>query len=75
MSDFGAHIELGTEQSPNRNGGKLLDLVGVCNLCVGNQLSHCSGRWMWEIEEGRSVVDCILLSRGLVMDRMLVEDM
>ena len=66
--------ELGAEQSSNRNGRKLLDLVGVCNLRVGNQLSQCSGRWPWEIKERRSVVDFILLSRGLVMDRMMVED-
>ena len=33
VGDFNAHIGLRTEQSPNRNGRKLLDLVGVCNLC------------------------------------------
>ena len=45
MGDFNAHIGLGAEQSPNRNGRKLLDLVRVCNLHVGNQLSQCCGRW------------------------------
>ena len=46
----------------------------MCSLRVGNQLSQCSGSWMWEMKERRSVVDYILLSRGLVMDRMMVED-
>ena len=55
------------------NGRKLLDLVGVCNLYEGNQLSQCNGRWMWGNEERRSVVDYISPSRGLVMDRMVVE--
>ena len=44
MGDFNGHIGLGADQSPNRNGRKLLDLVGVCNLPVGNQFSQCSGR-------------------------------
>ena len=43
MGDFNAHIGGGEKQSPNRNEKKLLDLVGVCNLYVGNQLSQCSG--------------------------------
>ena len=32
MGDFNGHIGLGAEQSPNRDGRKLLDLVGMCNL-------------------------------------------
>ena len=40
MGDFNAHIGLGVEQSPNRNTRKLLDLVGVCDLCDRNQLSQ-----------------------------------
>ena len=44
IGDLNSHIGLGVEQSPNRNGRKLLDLVGVCNICVGNQLSQCGGR-------------------------------
>ena len=36
--DFIAHVGLGAEQSPNRNGRKLLDLVRVCDLRVGNKL-------------------------------------
>ena len=43
MGDFNAHIGLGAEQSPSRNGRTFLDLVGMCNLPVGNQLSQCSG--------------------------------
>ena len=38
MGDFNAYIGLGSEQSPNRNGRKLLDLVGVCNLCIGESV-------------------------------------
>ena len=45
MRDFNAHIGLGAEQLPNRNGRKLLDLVGVCNLQVGNPLSQV----LWEV--------------------------
>ena len=66
MGDFNAHIGLGAEQSPNRMVGS----VGLClecvHLCVGDQLSQCSERWMWEMKERRSVVDYILLSKGLV---------
>ena len=50
VGDFNGHIVLVAEQSPNRNGRKLLDLVGMYNLHVGNQLSECSGRWLWEIK-------------------------
>ena len=45
VGDFNLHLGIGAEQSPNRNGRKLLDLVGVWNLSIGNQLSQCSGRW------------------------------
>ena len=45
----------------------------MCNLRVGNQLLQCSGRWTWEMKE-RSVVDYILQSGELVIDRMMVED-
>ena len=44
------------------------------NVRVGNQLFQCSGRWTWEMKERMSVVDYILLSGGLVMDRMMVEE-
>ena len=68
MGDFCVHIGLGAEQS-SRNGRKLLNLVGVCNLRVGNQLPQCNGRWTREMKERRLVVDYILLLRGLVMDK------
>ena len=32
VSDFKSHIELDADQSPSKNGRKLLDLVGECNL-------------------------------------------
>ena len=51
----------------------MLDLVGVCKLCGGNHY-QCSGWWTWKMKERRSFVDYILLSKGLVMDRMKVED-
>ena len=45
VGDFNPNLWIEAEQSPNRNCRKLLDLVGVWNLSVGNQLSQCSGRW------------------------------
>ena len=64
MGDFNVHIELGAEKSPNRNGRKLLDLVGVCNLREEYQLSQCSG----------GVSGRLYPVKGLVVDRMMVED-
>ena len=39
MGDFNAHIGLGEEQSPNRNGQKLLNVVWAYDLRVGNELT------------------------------------
>ena len=65
MGDFNAHIGLGTEQQPNRNGRRLLNLVWDGELIIGNELPQCQGRWTWECEQKRSVIDYILFSRGL----------
>ena len=65
MGDFNAHIGLGTEQQPNRNGRRLLNLVWAGELIIGNELPQCQGRWTWECEQKRSVIDYILFSRGL----------
>ena len=37
-------------------------------------LLQCSGWWTWEMKERKSVIDYISLSRGLVVDRMMVQD-
>ena len=74
MGDFNPHIGLGEEQSPNRNGQKLLNVVWACDLRVGNELPECMGRWTWESGEKRSVVDYILVSREMNVHRMIIED-
>ena len=74
MGDFNAHIGLGEEQSPNKNGQKLLNVVWACDLRVGNELPECKGRWTWESGEKRSVVDYILVSRETNVHRMITED-
>ena len=43
MGDFNAYIGLGEEQSPNRNGQKLVNFVWACDLKVGNELPECTG--------------------------------
>ena len=79
MGDFNVHIELGAEKSPNRNGRKLLYLVGVCNLREEYHLSQCSGGGgggggVDMGEERKEVSGRLYLAvKGLVMDRMMVE--
>ena len=36
--------------------------------------SDSQGRWTWECEQKRSVIDYILFSRGLVVEKMQIED-
>ena len=43
MGDFNAHIGLGIEQQPNRNGQRLLNLVWAGELIIGNELPQCQG--------------------------------
>ena len=74
MGDFNAHIGLGIEQRPNTNGPRLLNLVWACELVIGNELPQCQGRWTWEREQKRSVIDYILFSRVLVVKRVQIED-
>lgn len=69
MGDFNAHIGLGQERVPNRNGQRLLHLVGAANLVIGNLSCVCSGRWTWESRGLRSVVDHFLLSGGLALNQ------
>ena len=57
-----------------RNGQRLVKLVWACDLIVGNELPECRGRWTWECGEKRSVMDYILLSRGVRVQRMVIED-
>jgi len=75
MGDFNAHIGLGDEQHPNRNGQRLLNLVWADGLVIGNELPQCQGRWTWECGQKRSVIDYILLSGGWSVQRMLIEDL
>ena len=44
MGDFNAHIGLGREQKPNRNGNRLLSVVGAENMLIGNKAEVCRGR-------------------------------
>ena len=74
MGDFNAHIGLGMEQQPNKNGWRLLNSVWAGELIIGNELPHCQGRWTWECEKKRSVIDYILFSRGLAVEKMQIED-
>ena len=39
-----------------------------------NELPQCQERWTWECEQKRSVIDYILFSKGLVVERMQIED-
>ena len=74
MGDFNAHIGLGEEQSPNRNGQKLANFVWACDLRVRNELPECTGRWTAECGENKSVVDNVLVPRKVNVHRMVIED-
>ena len=74
MGDFNAHIGLGEEQLPNKNGQKLVNFVWACDLRVGNEHPECTGRWTWECGEKRSVVDYVLVAREVNVHRMVIED-
>ena len=74
MGDFNAHIGLGDEQQPNKNGQRLLNVMWAGGLVIGNELPQCQGRWTWECGQKRSVIDYILFSRGLAVERMQIEN-
>ena len=74
MGDFNAHIGLGSEEAPNRNGHRLLHLVEAARMSIGNLSSVCSGRWTWESRGLRSVVDYFLMAGNVVLKRMEVEE-
>ena len=65
MGDFNAHIGLGEEVTPNRNGRRLLNMTFAANMAIVNELSICEGRWTWESGSKQSVVDYILVPHNL----------
>ena len=47
MGDFIAIIGLGSEDHPNSNGKRLLDLMRLGDFVVGNKLHCCVDWWTW----------------------------
>ena len=43
-------------------------------MLIGNKAEVCRGRWTWEGRGSRSVVDYMLVSRGLFLVEMVIED-
>ena len=48
MGDCDARIGLGAEEHPNSNEMRMLELVRMGDLSIGNQLHCCDGGWTWE---------------------------
>ena len=73
MGDFYARIGLGTEDCPNSNWKRLLDLERFRYFVVENKLQCFVGRWAWESWEKKSLIDYQFVK---VMDviKMVVED-
>ena len=74
IGDFNARIGLGAEEHPNSNGKRMLELVRVGDLSVGNQLQCCDGRWTWESGVRKSVIDYMLFGKVIEVVEMVVEN-
>ena len=64
----------GSRRCPNSNGKRMLDLMRLGDYVVENKLQCCVGRWTWESGEKKSLMNYMLLGKGLGVIKMVVED-
>ena len=62
MGDFNARIRLCEEAHPNSNGRRLLHLVCVRELAIGNEMKNCKEKWTWEVNK-KNVFDYLFFER------------
>ena len=67
-------MQEGADEHPNSNGKRLLELVRVGDLSIGNQLQCCDGRWIWEGGVGKAVIDYMLFGKAIEVVEVVVED-
>ena len=65
MGDFNGRIGLGRggDEVVNRNGRRLLNWCGECDLEIVNAGMKCEGKWTWSRGDKRSTIDYMLIGR------------